>query len=731
MQSSQSYLRPLMAIIFLCFSYFQLKSDPPKEGMWLPLLIDQLNISDMQSLGCRLSAEDIYSVNQSSLKDAIVSFGGGCTGSIISPQGLLLTNHHCGYGRIQSHSSVENDYLSNGFWAKSHAEELPNPGLFVTFIVRIEDVTNAVLGNVDEADRSLRQMAIELNIADIEAAEIEGTHYEARVVPFFEGNQYYLFITETFNDIRLVGAPPSSIGKFGGDTDNWMWPRHTGDFSLFRVYASPDNLPAEYSEENIPYTPKHFLPITLDGIEKGDFTMVFGFPGRTQEYLTSWGVDQVMNRSDPARIKIRGMRLDVIEADMKTSDKIRIQYASKQSGISNGYKKWQGEIRGLKKLNAVQHKKESEMAFQAWADKEQKTYSGLLPAYETTYNNLGKYLQAYDYFNEAAFGIELVSFVSRFYRLSTSTMVNSYTDETLNDMAQKLLGRVNSFFKDYNPPTDRKLFPMLLQTYYEDIDRDFHPEIFRTIQSKFKGDFEKYADYVFDKSIFLKQADLTAFLEGYSRKSGTKLKTDPAFQLMESFVDLYKMKIRPGMDTNLDAMDSLDQVYMRALMEMKNDKIFYADANSTMRISYGQVDDYQPRDGVHYRWYTTLDGVIEKSKQTDVADYIIPDKLRELYAAKDYGPYDVDGTMPVCFTASNHTTGGNSGSPVINADGQLIGLNFDRNWEGTMSDIMYDPDRCRNISVDIRYVVFIIDKFAGAENIIHEISLMKSKPENH
>lgn len=705
---------------------FQVKADPPKEGMWIPLLLDQLNISDMQSLGCRLSAEDIYSVNQGSLKDAIVSFGGGCTGSIISPEGLLLTNHHCGYSRIQSHSSVENDYLTNGFWAMSKSEELANPGLYVTFIVRIEDVTEKVLAGLDGTEtEKYRYMSIEEKILELETAVSKESHYEAVVVPFYQGNQYYLFVTETFRDIRLVGAPPSAIGKFGGDTDNWMWPRHTGDFSLFRVYASPENLPAEYSEENVPYKPKHFLPISLDGVKEGDFTMVFGFPGRTQEYLTSWGVDQVMNLSDPAKIKIRGMRLSVIEADMKTSDKIRIQYASKQSSISNGYKKWQGEIRGLKKLKAVEKKREIETAFQAWADKDQKKYQGLLPAFEATYRNMKATRMGYDYFNEAAYGIELVAFVSRFYRLSSFSRVDSYTDESLNDMAKELVRSVESFFKDYNQPTDRKLFPQLLQTYRDDLPESLWPSIFDHVKSKFKGDFKKYADHVYSKSMFLKKESLIAFLNSYSKKSLKKLKSDPAFQLMESFIDLYKEKISPVINESMNQIDSLNRVYMKALMEMSPDKVFYSDANSTMRISYGQVDDYEPRDGVRYDFSTNLDGIIEKSKMTGVDDYVIPAKLKELHASGDYAPYGANGEMPVCFIASNHTTGGNSGSPVLNADGYLIGLNFDRNWEGTMSDIMYDPDRVRNISVDIRYVVFIIDKFAGARNIIHEISLMK------
>jgi Peptidase S46 len=710
---------------FLFLTLFnRVYGDPPVEGMWIPILLEQLNISEMREMGLQMTADEIFSVEHSSLKDAIVNFG-GCTGSMISPNGLLLTNHHCGYGYIQKHSSVENDYLKNGYWATEYMDELPNPGLKVSFMIDIKDVTNRVLaGFMEGMNMEERNGIIEENSKSIEGEAIENTHYQAFVRSFFNGNKFFLFITETFMDVRLVGAPPSSIGKFGGDIDNWMWPRHTGDFSLFRIYADKDNNPAEYSEQNQPYKPKHFLPISLKGVEKGDFTMVFGYPGRTQEYLQSKAVEHLVNITDPARIKLRTMRLYVINKYMKQSDKTRIQYASKQSGISNGWKKWQGEIRGLKRIDAVKKKKEFEKEFQLWADESDNEYKNLMADFEQAYSKYDAMSLNLEYLNEAAFTIEVVLLAYRFRQLVKLSEEENPDEQKIRYVANALSKRVQGFHKNYNASIDNEIFPQLIKAYYQDIDKQWHPDIFKFIEKKFKTDFMKYGNWVFKKSMFPNQQKLTEFLGKYKPKQAKKLKKDPVYALMNSVLENYYANIRNNISTYSGSIDSLNMVYMNAMMQMLSGKRFYADANSTMRIAYGKVDDYKPLDGVTYDYYTTIDGIIEKWK-TGEEDYALPDKLIELYRKKDYGRYAQDGTVHTCFLASNHTTGGNSGSPVINGKGELIGLNFDRNWEGTLSDIMYDPDQCRNISVDIRYVLFIIDKLAGATQIIDEIKLIE------
>lgn len=711
-------------ILIITLSLNSLKSNPPKEGMWIPILLEQLNMKEMQTMGLKLTAEDIYSINQSSLKDAIVNFG-GCTASMISPDGLLLTNHHCGYGRIQSHSSVENNYLKNGFWASGQSGELANPGLKVSFIVEIRDVTEQVLKGVDsKTSEAERTLLTETKIADLEAEAVEGTHFDASVSSFYNGNAYYLFITETYKDVRLVGAPPSSIGKFGYDLDNWIWPRHTGDFSLFRIYANADNSPAEYSEDNVPYQPKHYLPISINGVEQDDFTMVFGFPGRTNEYLTSFAVDDLMNTSDPARIKLRDYRIEVMDRYMKQSDKIRIQYASKQSRVSNSWKKWKGEIRGLKKLNALDKKQAFEKKFQQWADHSAPEYKDLLGSFEELYREYTQYGLVLDYLNESVLGVEAINQAwgyDQLYRLSTADQPDS---EKIEKEVEKLKKRIIGFFKNYHQAIDREIFPKMIQSYVEDIPKGRQPDIFTELQTKYKGDYQKMADRFYSKSIFVDEVKLKTFLDKYQPKHAKKLAKDPFFNLMHETLDHFFTGIRPKFGELSTQLDSLQRIYMKAQMEMHPDQVFYANANSTMRISYGKVEPYEPKDGVKYKPVTTLKGIITKAK-TGQSDWEIPEKLYELYEKQDYGQYGKDGIMNVCFIASNHTTGGNSGSPVINGKGELIGLNFDRNWEGTMSDIMYDPDQCRNISVDIRYVLFIIDKFAGADYLIKELKLVK------
>ena len=695
----------------------------PKEGMWIPLLLDKYNESEMQAMGMKITAEDIYSVNNASLKDAILRFGGGCTAEFVSDKGLILTNHHCGYRNIQSHSTVEHDYLTDGFWAKSMQEELPNKGLEATRLVRMEDVTGDVLENLDPGlSQSERKSIITKRINEIIKEATEGTHFEGTVEPFYYGNQYFLFITETFKDIRLVGAPPSSIGKFGGDTDNWMWPRHTGDFSVFRVYAGKDNKPAEYSEENKPYKPHKHLEISLNGYDKGDFTFVFGYPGRTQQYLTSHAVDMIVNKENPERIELREQRLAIMNKYMEKSDKIRIQYSAKYAGVANYYKKFQGENRGIKRMDAIEIKKEQQKAFTEWAKQNperEERYGKLISAFENTYETLTPYNLAFDYLLEAGLAVEMVRFAQNFNQL-----LRQNNAAGLKDAKADLLKKAENFFKDYHKPIDMEVLATLYEQYYNSIDPKFHPGIFKTIENKYDGDFEKYSEAIFKESQLDELVEVKEFLAEYSLSDKEELEQDPIFLMSASIFSVYYMKLQGGRESLNSNLDSLYRVYLEGKMKMKEDEYFYPDANSTLRVTYGLVDSYKPRNAVTYRHYTTLHGVFEKVA-TGVHDYKAPDKLRKLYQNKDYGRYAAkDNTMHTGFIASNHTSGGNSGSPVLNANGELIGINFDRNWEGTMSDLMYDPDQCRNISVDIRYVLFIIDKFANADRLIEEMSIV-------
>ncbi len=702
------------------------------EGMWIPLLLNKYNYADMQAKGLKLSADDIFSINHASLKDAVVIFGGGCTGELISNQGLLITNHHCGYGSIQSHSSLDHDYLTNGFWSMSKEEELVNKGLTVTFLVSMADVTDKVLNGITEdMEESKRQELISETIKQIVADATEGTHYTAVVKPFFAGNEYYLFVNEVYKDVRLVGAPPSAIGKFGGDTDNWMWPRHTGDFSMFRIYADKDNNPAEYSPDNVPYKPKKFFPISLNGVKKGDFTMVYGYPGRTQEHLTSYAVKMITEVSNPAKINIRENILDIMNADMNADPKVRIQYASKNARVSNSWKKWIGENRGLKRLHAIEKKEQLEKEFLNWVSKDKdrrEKNSNILNYYRKIYEEMQPYQLAIDYFFEAGWSMELIRFAKNF-KVFTN-LSDTSTTEDIEKAKQKMRNAADAFFKNYNMPTDRKIFSkVFLGLYYNNVPKEFQPDIFRTIEKKFKGNtiaakFAKYEESLYTKSFFINQEKLNKFIDNYKVKNNKKIEKDPAFVLYNSLVDLYLNKLsKPYQDFN-NQLHKLDRQWIKLLREMESDKVFYPDANFTLRVHYGQVEDYYPRDGVYYDYYTTLDGIIEKDNP-DIYDYRVPEKLKQLYYKKDFGQYAEDGKIHVCFTATNHTTGGNSGSPVINGNGELIGINFDRNWEGTMSDIMYDPDMCRNITLDIRYCLFLIDKFAGATHLINEMNLVR------
>ncbi|MCB0822168.1 MAG: S46 family peptidase [Bacteroidales bacterium] len=712
-------------LIILFTINFTLKAD---EGMWIPLFLGQINEAEMQAMGMNITAEDIYSINQSSLKDAIVIFGGGCTGELVSDQGLLLTNHHCGYRQIQKHSSVDHDYLTNGFWAMDRSEELPNPGLKVTFLVRMEEVTDAVLNGVNaQMTEEDRNKIINENIETIKADAIKDTHFQALIKPFYYGNRYFLFVNEIYEDVRLVGAPPSNIGKFGGDTDNWVWPRHTGDFSMFRIYADKDNNPAPYSEDNVPYQPKKHMNISLAGVEPGDFTFVFGYPGSTEEYIPSWAVETTVDVINPIRIQLRGKRIDIFKRYMNEDPAVRIQYAAKQAGISNGWKKWIGENRGIKRLKAVEQKQAFETSFSEWVNSSEELkekYGSLLEALKITYEELADISFYSTYLYEAGLGVEAIRYSRSFDRLVDFSKAKAENQEELMQLVERQKSGAKTFFKDYQAVIDHEVFVALLSDYYDHLTDEHIPDYLAELHKKYKGDFNKMADVLFEKSIFVSEQKVDDLLNNYKASNYKKIEKDPVYQLAQSFADLYYNKYMPQIRAVKNNIDSLMRVYMQAQIDMQPMKNIYPDANFTLRVAYGNVDGYNPDDAVIFNYFTTLDGIMEK-ENPDIYDYVVEDKLKDLYHNENYGQYgDADGKMHVCFTATNHTTGGNSGSPVLDADGNLIGINFDRCWEGTMSDIIYDKSQCRNIALDIRYCLFIIDKFAGAGHLVEEMTLV-------
>jgi len=697
--------------------------------MWIPLLLEQLNEKEMQDMGFKLTADDIYSINHSSMKDGIVIFGRGCTGEIVSEQGLLLTNHHCGYGRIQRHSTLEHDYLTDGFWAMNKGEELPNPGLTVTFLVRMEDVTNKMLeGVTDDMTEAARAELLKKNADTLEKTAVEGTHYKARVKPFYYGNEFYMFITEVYEDVRLVGAPPSNIGKFGGDTDNWMWPRHTGDFSVFRIYADSNNQPAKYSENNVPYTPKYHFPINIQGVEEDDFTFVFGYPGSTQQYIPACRVEHISEVVNPIRIDLRGKRLDIINKYINKDDLVRIQYSAKAAGIANGWKKWIGENKGIKRTGIIAEKESVEGAFKAWVQLsggESSPYYGIIDAFDELYENVSTLDKELTLLSESAFGIEILRYARRFQGLVKLCQGKDTPEEKITKEISMLRSNASAYFKNYYQPLDKETFVAMITAYLDMANPDFMPAELDILQTKFKGDVNAYADYVFDKSIFASEESVNIFLDKYKTKKYKKIIQDPAYVLAKAFADKYNKEIRPQLSKYYTEDDSLQRIYMKGLMQFRPQERYYPDANFTLRVTYGKVKGFQPRDAVTYKHYTTLEGIMEK-EDPGIYDYVVEDRLKDLYENKDYGRYaDKDGNMHVCFTATNHTSGRNSGSPLLNDNGELLGINFDRCWEGTMSDIVYDPEMCRNISIDIRYCLFIIDKFAGAGHLVDEMTIVE------
>ena len=668
----------LFILIIALVGTTQIRAD---EGMWLPSEILK-KIKDIQSQGFKLSAEDIYSVNQSSLKDAVVRFGRGCTGELISSEGLLITNHHCGFGQIQSHSSVEHDYLKDGFWAMSRAEELPNPGLTVSFLEYMIDVTDDVLkGYKPKMSEEKRIEIVTKNSRKIEEKTVKGKKgLEAHVKPIYYGNQYFLFVYKVYSDVRLVGAPPSSIGKFGGDTDNWMWPRHTGDFSMFRVYADENNEPAEYSENNVPYRPKKFFKINAKGISEGDFTMVYGFPGTTREYLFSDAVKYTALVSNPHKIALRTLRLDIQKHEMDKNQAVRIQYASKNASVANAWKKWQGEAKGILKMKAIENKQAFEAKFDQWAEGKPE-YENLVERFKELYESIEELSLVQDYQLEALNAVEIISFAGK--------------------------GQQNAdlFYKDYYMPIDKASFIALYKAYDKNIADHYQSPYFKEQLQKF-GTIEAWAD-----ALFAEKPNLEMAAEIYKETNAY-------------FMD----NIAPTLSAVNKEITLLYRAYMKGQMEYhevhQTGKVFYPDANSTLRVTYGKVKGYSPADAVYYTPISSLDGIIAKDNP-DIYDYDIPQRLRDLHAEKDYGQWEVNGSVPVAFIATNHTSGGNSGSPVLDAEGNLIGVNFDRVWEGTMSDVVYDPEICRNISLDIRYALFVLDKLAGASHLLKEMEVLK------
>ena len=680
------------------------------EGMWLPSLISQ-RIADMQEKGFRLDADDIYSINQASLKDAVVLFGRGCTGELISPEGLLLTNHHCGYGQIQQHSSVEHDYLKDGFWAMNRSEELPNKGLTVSFLERMDDVTAQVLsGYTPDMTEDQRVELVKKNSqALIDEAAKEGKGLRATVEALYYGNQYFLFLYREYADVRLVGAPPSSIGKFGGDTDNWMWPRHTGDFSMFRIYADKDNNPAPYSKDNVPYRPKKYFHISTKGVQEGDFTFIYGFPGRTQEYIHSEGVRYIEEIGDPHKIHLRTLRLDIMNKHQSESQKVRIQYSSKNAGVSNAWKKWQGEVKGIKKMKTVQTKQEFEKAFDKWAQGGE--FDGVISKIASIYAELEPYQFATDYYTETVRTIEVANFAMSTARLFKQ---DGFDKAKAAELAE-------TFYKDWYLPIDKESFIAVMKEYEKNVPADFKPIYYKEKFASY-GSIEAWAEDIFTNSIFIDQTKVGAL----TSEDKETVMADPAVEFFNEFLKWYAADIQPVTTRLNQDLQLAYRDYMRGQMvycrTQRVPKAFYPDANLTLRVAYGHIKGYTPSDGTYYLPSSTIKGIMEKDNP-EIFDYNIPQRLRDIYAAKDYGRWaDASGEVPVCFIATNHTTGGNSGSPVINADGELIGLNFDRVWEGTMSDIVFDPDICRNIALDIRYVLFTIEKIGGAGYLLDEMT---------
>lgn len=694
------------------------------EGMWLLMFLDKQTYKEMKDKGLKLTPKQIYDINKASLKDAIVQFGRGCTGEIVSNQGLLFTNHHCGYPQIQEHSTIEHDYLMNGFWAYSKEEELPCPGLTAKFLIRMEDVSEGVLeGVTEEMNEEKRSSLIRENIKKISNKVIEGTHYEAEIATMFDGNQYILFIYERFKDVRMVGAPPSSIGKFGSDTDNWMWPRHTGDFSIFRVYTDANGKPAEFSKNNVPLKPKHHLPISLKGVKDNDFTMVVGFPGRTDRFLSSYGVEQAIDVYNPSVVKARTALREVMDEDMKSDAKIRIQYASKFAQLSNYWKFYIGQTKCLQDLDVPSTKRELENRFASWVneDNDRKAiYGNVLKDMENALSVTNQYDYLRIYTNEAILRGSSAATIARSFRALENELKANGNSAKSKELISSLKSNLDKIFKDYNYSTEEKLLAAGLEVFFQNVPLKQQNTDFLDYAFKMSYDFKKISNDIFTKSNLTSAEKVNKLLENPTYND---IVNDPLYVLINQFTNNLSEKLSTVKDS-YNGLNKANRLFVKGVMEMDSKKHFAPNANSTIRYTFGQVKSYKPQDGITYDYYTTLEGIMKKDNP-DVDEFRVPSKLKELYNSKDFGRYEVNGTVPVCFITNNDITGGNSGSPVVNGKGELIGIAFDGNWEAMSGNIAFNPDLQRCINVDIRYVLFIIDKYAGAKNLIDELTIVK------
>jgi len=703
----------------------------PDEGMWLPMFVDRLNWVDIQEMGLQLTAEELYSINNSSLKDAIVGLAGGsapngyfCTGEVVSDQGLIFTNHHCGYDAIQNHSTIEHDYLTDGFWAMSFNEELSNPELTASFLVRMEDLTDKIVPELtDDLSQAERGKKVREITKDIKETASEDGKYDVVVKAFFGGNEYYMFVYETYKDVRLVGAPPSSIGKYGGDTDNWMWPRHTGDFSIFRVYSAPDGSPAEYSEENVPLTPRHHLPISLKGVQKDDYTMIWGYPGGTERYLTSYGIEFALDRKNPTLIDVFGTALGVMKSYMNADEAMRIKYASDYASMANSWKYFIGQTKGLKNLNVKAKKEKIEKDFTAWVNQNstrKEKYGHLLDSIAAGYEEMNDIVKPL-YFSAIGSGnIELLGMAGQGNQLSGLLEDSKANKAAIGVTTETMKEGAEEFFADYDLEMDKDMMKGLLNLYRKNLAVDQLPDIFEIIDEDFDGNVDTFVDEVYQSSVFANKERMMKFLNKPKMKT---LQKDLAFKTVNSLQSVM-MEYSQAYNNSQSKVNDGMRLFIAGLREMNPDKKYYPDANSSMRFTYGTVQDYYPADAIHYDYITHLFGAMEK-EDPDNPEFNIPAKLKELYEAKDYGRYGVDGQLIVCFLSTNDITGGNSGSPVMNGKGELIGIAFDGNWEAMSGDIAFEPELQRTINVDIRYVLFIIDKYAGAQNLIDELTIVK------
>ena len=715
-------------ILLLCTTAILVMGAQAHEGMWLLSKLKQINEAEMQKLGFKLTAEDIYDINRSGVKDAVVRLGGGfCSGEMVSAEGLFLTNHHCGYDAVQSLSTMEHDYLTNGFWAMTRKDELP-AGFNVSFLQRIDDVTDRVLGELtasmteEERNEKIQEIAGKLKTA---VGKENGLSADFKIM--FEGNEFYLFVYKTYRDVRLVGVPPEAIGKFGGDTDNWMWPRHTGDFSMFRVYTGPDGEPADYDEANVPFKPKWHFPVSLQGVQEGDFAMIMGYPGSTDRFLSSHGVKLALDIEQPSRVKIRGKKLELMKQDMDASPEVRLKYASKYAQISNYWKYFIGQQRGLKRLHVYDKKKAQEDELMAWvnADAGRKAkYGDLITSLEKGYGDRTKWEKANTYMQEAAFGSEAIVLGFRLFGLKMQLAADAKDAAKVSAMVARVQAAADEYWKDYNPATDEKVTAAMFRMIHDDVAADMQPEIMATIQKKYKGDFEAWAKAMFASSMLTDRKKLDAFLAKPTLKA---LQKDMGFTAAESCLNHYRNVIGPAVDASQGDLDKGYRLMVAAMREKDPAKSWYPNANSTMRLTYGQVGSYVPGDGMFYKHICTADGILEKEDNTN-PEFVVPAREHELFVKRDYGRYaDASGELVTCFISNNDITGGNSGSPVINGNGELIGIAFDGNWEAMSGDIAFEPELQRTISVDIRYVLWCIDKLAGAGHLVNEMTLVERK----